>query len=416
MSTATAEPVTQAPKQDALPPLHESFGAALKAQEATPEPAAAPEKEPAAKQPDPVKEAPKEPAKPAAKEPAKDAPKGKRSAIDAALSDDAPVEVKKEPEVDEVAQLLETKDPNWTKARETLKRQSEELKTFREKKPEIPPDVAEQLKAAKELKAERDRLAEENAKYRDAIVEVDVRYEPEFRAKHVVGRGKSVDSLAQRIKEYGGDAEAFVSAMEMPLEKRNKALDAALAGIESPRELTTINTKLAQIELLDEERDALLSNVHQTAEQRARQREMQAQEADARAQELKDATFEKFSREMPKLSKLMRQVPDDAEGAKEFNEALQKDFQEARRLIDPITHEEAMTAAFKAARYDSVEKEFLKYRETAGARISELESALAKMEGADPGFRGGGKPPAKADHEVPLLEAFNKALTGQAPV
>lgn len=414
MSTATAEPPKQAPKQDALPPLHEAFGDALKAQEATPEPVAAPVKEPAAKSAEPVKEV-KEPAKQPTKEPAKDAPKGKRSAIDAALSDDAPVEVKKE-EPDEVAQILESKDVDWAKARAALKRQSEELKGFREKKPEIPVEVAEQLKAAKELKAERDRIAEENAKYRDAIVELDVRYDPDFRAKHVVGREKRVESLAQRIKESGGDAEAFVSAMEMPLSKRSKALDAALTGIESARELTTINTKLAQIEVLDEERDALLSNVHQTAEQRARQREKQAQEAEVRAQELKDATFEKFSREMPKLSKLMRQVPDDTEGAKEFNESLQKDFEEARRLIDPITHEEAMTAAFKAARYDSVEREFLKYRETTGARISELESALAKMEGADLGFRGGGKPPAKADHEVPLLEAFTKALTGQAPV
>jgi len=50
------------------------------------------------------------------------------------------------------------------------------------------------------------------------------------------------------------------------------------------------------------------------------------------------------------------------------------------------------------------------------AKIAELEAELSKYHKSEPGFKGNGKPPARADYEVPIGEAFLKALQGQQPV
>jgi len=125
------------------------------------------------------------------------------------------------------------------------------------------------------------------------------------------------------VAQNGGDKEAFLMAMEMPLSKRGKALDAALSSVESPRELTTINTKLSQIEVLDEEWDQMLSNPTKSHEQMTQKRELAARENAERAEQIKVATFEKVARDLPKISKLMRLVSEGAEGGAEYNEQLQ---------------------------------------------------------------------------------------------
>ncbi len=410
MSTAILETPATA---EALPSITDAFSSALKdvkAKEAgiTPEPA--PTKEaPAAKQPEtkaPVKE-------PVAKE-VKTEPVAKKpkSALDAALSDDATAS-EAAPEVDEVQKLIESKDPNWDKARETMKRQSEELKTFKEKlaKPELPADVTAQLAAAKEHKDLLEKMRAENAKLRDSIIALDVRFDPAVQEK-IAGRDNGVAKLAASLKEAGGDAESFVEVMGMPLSKRGKHLDAILEGIESPRTRAIIERKLSEIEVLDEHLDEQMSKPHKSFEELKQQREIQAREHEEQVQKFKDATFEKVHRDLPKLSKLMRPAPADAEGAAEYNEALQADLAKAPTLLE-VEPEVAAQAAFMAARYPTLEKMFIERTAKDAARITELEESLARFEGSDVGFRGNGKAKPKSDFERPITDVFNEALRNQ---
>lgn len=401
MSTATLELPTKtaAPVKAGdvvLPDLTQSFLKELKSEKAKEQPEGEAPKEP-------VKDVVKEVVADPVKEPVKEAPpKAKKSALDAALSDDAPVE--KAPEPDEVAKLIESKDPNWEKARETMRRQSEKLKDFEGRKLELPPEVAAELKSAKELKAERDKLTAENAKLRDSIIALDVRFDPAVQER-IAGRDKQATTLADRVADAGGNKEAFLAALDMPLSKRGKAIDAALEGIESQREITAINTRLGQIELIDEQLEEQLSKPHESFEQLKQKREIEAREHDEKVEQFKVATFERVQRELPKLSKLMRMAPEDSEGAGEYNTALKADLERAPTLLK-VSPEEATLLSFKAARFDSAEKMVLASR----ARIAELETELAKYEGAEPGFRGGGKPKPKADHERSIQEVYAEAL------
>lgn len=418
MSTATAEPIVKKSLAELPPlqPLDKAFGDALKVQDPQVDLANPEGKKPETKPvPEKAKAEPEKTAAEKAAEPAKtEKPAKKKSALDAALSEETPIETK--PELDEAQQILESKDPNWTKANEVIRKQLDELKVLREtakKSAEPPPEVVQKLKSQD---AELTQLREQNAKLRDSIVALDVRYEPEFQAKYVAGREKQVSSVAARVKAAGGDADAFSAAMELSLDKRAKALDAALQGIESPRELATINTKLGQIEVLDEERDARLSDPQQSFAQMQQQREVAASEHEAQVQQFKAATFDKIAKKLQKESPLFRPAPVDSEGAEEFNADLRSDMERAIELAGEVSPEDATMAAYKARRFDTITKYMMKEAKAKDARISELEGTLAKFEGAEPGYRGGKKPTGRAPHEVPLEEAFFGELRKQEPV
>lgn len=343
------------------------------------------------------KEAPKETPK---ETPKAEAPK-RKSALDAALSEEVATPTA---EPDEVEQLISAKDPNWAKTREVLKSQSQKVKDLEAKLAQSSAPAPEVQSELKTLKAERERLESENKQMRDSIMALDVRYDPQTQSK-ISSRDKQAESLAARVGEAGGNKEAFLEALNLPLSKRSKALDVALEGIESARELSTINAKLSSIEIVDEEIDEMLSKPHQTFEEMKRQREVQAREQNEKIEQFKTATFDSVKAELPKLSKFMRPSSDDAEGAKEFNEALLSDLQKAPTLLD-VEPRDAAVAAYKAARYDSVEKIALGLH----SRVNELEAQLAKYERSEPGFSGGAPDTKKPAADVPIGDSYRAAL------
>lgn len=409
MSTATLDtPVTAATTAAELPDMTGAFADAMKQLEAKESGAPAPQakppvKEPAAKVTE--TKAPETKAEVKAEAPVARKPK---SALDAALSDDAPTEVVEQP-VDEVAKLIESKDPNWDKARETMKTQSVRIKEYEAKlaKPELPADVTSQLAQAKEMKSQMEKLLAEKAKLEDSVLALDVRFHPATQEK-IQLRDNGVTKLSATIKEAGADSAAFEEAMALPLTKRGKYLDAILEGIESPRTRATVERKLAEIEVMDEQLDEQLSKPHKSFEEMKQQRVLAEQQHAAEVERFKDATFESVKRELPKLSKLMRPAPADAEGAKEYNETLQADLAKAPSLLE-VEPEQAAQAAYMAARYPTIEKLYVESR----AEIAQLREYVAKLEGSEPGFRGNGKAPVKADYEKPLGDAFLEAMNAQ---
>lgn len=412
MST-TAEPPVKTNEMPELPPLHEAFQTVVKQMEtdgkATAEAQAKEPPKKEVKQPEKKQPEAKEPEK---KEPTKPEVKGKKKdALDSVLSEETP---EAKPEPDEVQQLLESKDPNWDKARETMRKQIEELKVLREtakKASEPAPEITTKLKT---LTEEREKMAAELAQYKDAVMALDVSYDPSVIAKKSE-RENMVQSLANRLKNAGGDTDSLLSAMAMPLDKRAKALDAALDGIESSRERSIIETKLAQIELKDEELSQILSNPARSLSELQKSRELQEQQAFEKAEAFKQALFEKTRAQLPKLSKFMREASPDAEGAEKFNADLKADIERAPSLVTAPA-EEVPILAFKAARYDSLERiateRFARDAET----IRQLEESLSRYEGGEMKHRGDGKPVTKAIHELPIEEVFQRALSGQQPI
>lgn len=422
MSTATAEP----PQKTELPPLEQAWKAELdkvKARtEPAPEPAKAAEpaketkpeaKAPEAKQPEKTEpkaketkaeeKAPEKPAeKPAEKQPEK---KGKKSVVDSLLSEETATTYA---ETGEVEKLISAENPNWAAARETMRKQVEEIKALKEssqKAAEPPPELTAKIKT---YESELQALRSENARMKDAITTLDVRYDPTTQDK-LQARDRNVNAIAERIAQNGGDKDLFLSAMEMPSAKRAKALDQAMEGIESDRERATINTKLGLIETMDEEIDSLLSNPHQTAEQLKQQREIRAREEAQRIEEFKQAVFDKTRGQLPKLSRFMREAPADAEGAQEFNAALKADQDRAMSLLTAAP-EEAAVHAYKAARYDSLEKFAFDQIKAYQTELSEVRTTLSKYEGGELKHNGDKTPPKREDHEVPLEKAWRDAL------
>lgn len=405
MSTATLEPPsTKTAGQTAaeLPPLSDAFAAAMKGQSVetpTPEPIKEVAKEP-------VKEEPK--GEVAKTEPAKGDPTKRRSALDAALADDTAVV---EPVKSEAEKLYDTENPtkeNWLKSRENFRTLNAQLREFQEKEGKAsapPPELTAKLTTLEKRAAE---LETENSKMRDSIMALDVRFDPVVQEK-LAGRDASVQRLAQSIKDAGGDGDAFMQAMDMPLTKRGKSLDAILENIESTHTKSVIARKLADIDVLDESLEEQLSKPTKSFEELKRSREIAAQEHAQKMEAFKTATYEKVQGQLPKLSKFMRLAPDDAEGAADYNTQLKADMEKAPKLLN-VSPEEATVLTFKAARYDSLEKIATERFSKDGARIAELEATLAKFEGAEPGFRGGGKAAPKADYERPIGDVFAEAL------
>lgn len=330
----------------------------------------------------------------------------KKSALDAAL-DEVPTS---EP-VDEVQQLLESKDPNWTKARETMKKQSEELKALREtskKSSEPDPQISERIKA---IESEREQLKAENAKLRDSIVALDVKYDPEFQGKYIQGRDKLISQAAAKVESAGGDKQAFLDAMEMTGNKRSMALRDILSSIEG-YEKGAIETRLGQIDVLEEEMGEVLSNSQQSLEQIRHKRELEQRDSESRVAALKDSMFERVSKELQKNG-YFRQSPQDAEGAQEYNNGLSEDLKNARSLVDAPA-EDIVVASLKAARFDRITTHLKTERDAAMKEVEQLRAELAGYHGSEPGFRGGVKSKDAQPYDLPMDQLFNAALKGNA--
>lgn len=332
----------------------------------------------------------------------------KKSALDAALEEPVQSEA---PSESEQPQVWTDKDLNLSKAREALKKQSEELKSLRElskKASEPDPKISEKLKS---FESEAAKLREENAKLRDSIVALDVKYDPEFQTKFVQGRDKLVNQAAAKVEAAGGDRQAFMDAMEMTGNKRNLALKEILQGVED-WERGAIIDRLGKIDSLEEEMSEVLSNSQQSFEEIRRKRTIEQQHSEQEVAAFKDSKFEEISKRIQKESGFFRSAPSDSEGADEYNSGLTEDLKAARSLIDG-TADDVVVASLKAARFDRITSHLIGERDSARQEADQLREELAKYHGSEPGFRGGSKEGKKEAYDIPMDQLFHAALSGK---
>jgi hypothetical protein len=347
---------------------------------------------------------PVKPPAPPSKPPDEGTPPPKSSALDVALAGKEPAKPEPPPE-DEISKTLSelksvskpTAD-HWDKARKAIEHQTElinrtksELEKAKGELGKVDPNLTATLDArSKELESTKAEVA----KLREAITALNVEYDPQFQEKFVAGREKMVDRAIKRVKDFGGDVEKFTEAIMLSGKRQTEALDEALTGL-SDRDRNRVFSILDDIQKLDDEREELRKDPHQTFEKfSASRREEQERIAEDNAR-LRKSEFEKTVKFVRDKSPLLQHVdPNVTENGQEWNEGIKNDIARAETLFGPDSvFSDVVEAAVKGSRYDFVEKTLLETRK----ELAEANKRLAEYEASSPDFRGTGKAPKASD-------------------
>lgn len=396
--TATAEPPA------AMTPVEDVYAQALKdaqSGETGEQRPAAPSKQETAK---PEKAAATE--KPAI---AKAAPK---SALDAALGGDEPAEAAEPAAVEEdpLKDFPEdAKSKNWKGLRGAAEKAFAELKELRAKagKHEPDPAIAAELQSVKATLKEREAaLAEREAKlaeYNDAMTALDLKNRPDFRKEFYTDRQELVTAAAAKLKNYGGNPDAIIEALELPEGKRrDAAIEEALEALETDSAKDKVRRYVSEIEAKDEKRDKALANSQQSFEELERKTMAQRQQQAAEAERVKQVEFDRITAELRKTSAMLRPQDESLQDGKEWNTALKEDFAKAFQMLgDDADGREIITTSIKGQRYDRVVGMLTAGRIEDRKEIATLRAQLAQFEGAMPDMKGG-KPAAKDPKQAAL--------------
>lgn len=344
---------------------------------------------PAAKQPTPAAEP--EPAAPVKATP--------KSAMDAALGGEPVTEAETKPPVedDPLKEFGDAPKPgHWKQAKEKIGKLDAELRELRAKKSEADPLVTEKLTTLETRLKEREAAFAERerelAEYKDAMAALNVELDPQFRREFIDGRKKLVEGAAAKIKNYGGNPEALADALAMPEGKRrDAAIEEALEPLETDTAKDKVRRYVSEIEALDERRAEKMGNPQQAYEELERKTVAQRQKDAEAAEQLKEAEFERITRDLHKSAPTLGPVDETLEGGKDWNAAIRQAREDARKLFSPdATFPDMVTTAVKGKDYDRVAKLLA----SAHKEAATLRAQLAQYEGAQPDIRGT-KAPAK---------------------
>lgn len=377
--------------ETAMTPIGEVYAKAMAAQNPPAEPVAEPVVEKSA------------PEKPPAEKPTKAAPK---SAMDAALDGGEPTKAEPVAEEDPLKEFpLDSKEKNWKGLRGAAEKAFTELKELRAKagKSEPDPAILTELSTVKATLKEREAaLAEREAKlaeYNDAMTALDLKNRPDFRQEFYVERDELVKSAAAKLKNYGGNPEAIVEALEMPEGKRrDAAIEEALAELETDSAKDKIRRYVSEIEAKDEKRDKALANSQQSFEELERKTIAQRQKQAAESEQVKAAEFDRIARELHKTVPTLAFVDESFADGKEWNAAVRQAQEDAFKLFSPdATYPDMVTTAIQGKDYARVTKLLMAERK----ETATLRAQLAQFDDSQPVIKGG-KPAAKNARDAAL--------------
>lgn len=356
-------------------------------------------------EPDKVVELPKEEPKPEpASEPAPGPELKPAAEKPASPLDVLTTEKKEEPEPDVTAEF-DDKNPNWKRAREIMREQSGKIKEFQTKLSElekIPKPQPDEILALSKAKQE---LEERLQKQEESLKALNYQYSETFQ-KMVADRDAHVNKIQSRVERLGGDTEKFMAALAMPDGRaKNAAIKEALAEVDS-EDRTRIHTLL---EGLDEKNEKLLeesknSSVRWDELQSKRNAELAEENAKQLTQLQKE--YVRVSEAIPNEIKTLRMVPDDVEGAAEWNEAIKKADADALRVLTPngADFDESVKIAKMGAHYPYLSNLVLKQN----AQIKEMAKRLAEYDSGGADFKGGKKPATEV--KLDPAQRYHKAL------
>lgn len=307
------------------------------------------------------------------------------------------------PENDFLKDLPETlpregRGAHWEKARGAIATQgktiSEQAKTVADLTRQLEEAKAGPPSAAGEVAALQKQLDE----YKDAMVAINVEYDPEHRKKYVEGRSNLVSKAAAKLVAFGGDGPALEKALQMPESRaRTEAIKAAMGELESVEQGRVLSF-VTEIDRLDDEKAEIMKDP-QGAWDKLQKTQNEARAAAAtKAEEFKTKVFETVSKTLPDKFFLLRTVDESLPDAANHNSEVGKMKVAAFELLGPKAKPEDLVEAAYAKQMVPKLQQFLV--ETRN-ELRAARAALKEYEGAEPGFRGG-KAPEKTGLEAQL--------------
>lgn len=274
--------------------------------------------------------------------------------------------------------------------RDALHRREAEVHTLKaevEKLRATKPETQAQLES---LTKEREQWHAEQTAMKEKMIAVNVELSDEFQG-HIAERKTLVEKAAAKLTGFGGDGAALAEALALPEGKmRNTAIKEAIGELDDLDRQKVIAV-LDRLDAKDETMAELRTNSKQSWEKMSRAQQEAAQKAAQENDRLKGAEFDRVAKTLPEKFILARQLPDDAEGAKDWNATFTGAVDNARRLLGAeATYAEVSEAAVAAGLAPKYEALWIEERT---ARLA-AQKQLAAYEKAEPGVRsGGGKAP-----------------------
>lgn len=328
------------------------------------------------------------------------------SALDAALeasSVSGPTGPAAAAEEDFLKDLPETlpregRGAHWEKARGAIgklgTRVADQTKTIAE--------LSQQLETAKatppESAAEVAALKKQLDDYKDALVAINVEYEPEHRKKFLDGRKNLIAKASSKLNAFGGKGELIADALGMAEGRgRTQAIKEALADLE-PVEQNRVLQIVSDVEKLDDEKAEIMKDPQGAWDKLQKAQNDARQAATQKAEDFKKTVFETVAKKLPETLFLLREVDPLLPGAEAHNANAKAMREAAFKLLGADAKpEDLVQAAFWKQAGPKLQELFLTTRKELAAALTSLK----KYGEAEPGFRGG-KPAAKSESEAKL--------------
>lgn len=339
--------------------------------------------------------------KPAAETPPPETPK---SALEAAIGKDA----EPEPPKDDLSEFEKIESPdkeNWKRARETMKRQSEEIKNLKTAPKVVDTNV-------ETIQKERDELKERVEKLNTNLKAINAEYSEEYQGL-VASRDKVLGKISSRMK-YAGEAgkekaDDLVTALNLPEgSMKNRAVKEAIADLE-PDDKIAVRALIERLDEADENIAEFRKDLPGQWDKIVAQRDGETREqADKQAKQLEDE-FHKVVSDLPKDIVRMRLIPDDVNGAKEWNEPIKEAIEGALVALKPngTDFRQTISIAVKGKLFDKVWSDYVAQNK----ELREARARLAEFDGGTPDFKGQ-KPPPNQVRKTPA-QKYHEALAAR---
>jgi hypothetical protein len=334
-----------------------------------------------------------------AKEPEAEAPPAKQEPTKADKPGRAPDALFKKPDEEAKPEEAETTTEakpgakqSWAELRGKAERAEKELAKIRQEK-----EVLEKGATVEELTKLREQLAgieKERNEMSELLGRAKAELHPEFQSKYIKGRESLVKRAADIADESGGDRDAVIRALNLSGKERVDALRDIAADMDNFQS-GRLGRLIDEINNLDEERAAKLSNSGQYAEELQRLEQEKARQSEEQMGRVLEKSFLSASKSLEAELEVLRKV----DGADWWNEQGEAIVKKAREFFNGNTDATAAAAAAIKAEAAGVYRElYVKEREFSSEqekRVQELEKELEGIYSRTPGVRSGaaGKKP-----------------------
>lgn len=252
------------------------------------------------------------------------------------------------------------------------------------------------------LRRERDELA--------AAIKLErPENDPEFKAKHIDGRSRLVDKIANKVDAGGGKADDIRDALKMTGKAKDRAIKEALSELDAD-DKADVRAFIVKLEDQDEERDAYLADADtKRTERRAKQ------ETQTRAQREQETAqlateFDELTRTLPANFFPLKEAAPNAEGAEAWNVSVREGKELARKALNGELSSRQRTELFlKGARADAL----LRWGMDQYERANKAEKAAAGLTKSLPEINGRGGPTSREMETAPKANPTRQDLVAE---